>query len=78
MHVCDIAKAHELAIDYLSNSTRSHIFNLGNNKGHSVKEVIQAAQSVTGVKIKIKIMPRRPGDPPVLIADSQDARTILN
>ena len=70
IHVLDIAQAHILALDYLGRKEGNHLFNLGNGKGYSVKEVITAARKVTGAPIPVKILPRRPGDPANLVASS--------
>ena len=55
----------------------STVFNLGSGNGFSVKEVIDTARKVTGHPIPAKKSPRRPGDPPKLVADSSKARTKL-
>lgn len=77
IHVTDLAQAHILAVEYLMKGNESNIFNLGNGIGFSVKEVIEAARKVTGNPIKTTVVPRRAGDPAVLIASSEKARTIL-
>ena len=77
IHVIDLADAHILALNYLRDGGESNIFNLGNGKGFSVKEMIVAAEKVTGQKIKTKIGKRREGDPAQLIASSEKARKIL-
>ena len=77
IHVLDLAAAHILALDYLRNGGESNIFNLGNGQGFSVKEMIAAAEKVTGQKIKTEIGARRAGDPAQLIASSDKARKIL-
>lgn len=77
VHVEDIARAHLLAFQFLKSSGKSEVFNLGIEKGYSVKEIIQTAEKVTGRKIKSKVSKRRPGDPPRLIADSAKIRKIL-
>jgi UDP-glucose 4-epimerase len=56
---------------------KSDIFNLGNGNGYSVKEVMHAAEKITGKNIKVKISPRRPGDPSRLVASSVKAQKIL-
>ena len=71
IHVTDLANAHILAIKALSNGKESSIYNLGNGKGYSVKEVIKTAEKVTGREIKSVEKERRPGDPAVLVASSQ-------
>ena len=69
IHVVDLARAHILALDALSE--RSAIYNLGcGGDGYSVREVIETARRVTGKEIPVRIGPRRPGDPAVLIASS--------
>jgi UDP-glucose 4-epimerase len=69
VHVVDLARAHILAIGSLDE--RSAIYNLGcGGEGYTVQEVIDAAREVTGRDIQTRIGPRRPGDPPVLIASS--------
>lgn len=77
IHVSDLASAHYLALEYLNKGNDSNIFNLGNGVGFSVKEVIEAARSVTGHKIPAIIAKRREGDPARLIASSKKAREIL-
>jgi UDP-glucose 4-epimerase len=71
IHVIDLAEAHVLALDWLRRDGESHIFNLGNGAGFSVREVIEAARRVTGHPIPAQVGPRRPGDPPVLVASSK-------
>ena len=77
IHVTDLAQAHILAVDYLMKGNDSNIFNLGNGIGFTVKEVVEMARKVTGDPIKTEIVPRRAGDPAVLIASSEKAQTIL-
>ncbi|RJX38759.1 UDP-glucose 4-epimerase GalE [Paenibacillus pinisoli] len=77
IHVSDLADAHVLAVDRLRSGADSAIYNLGNGQGFSVKEVIEHARAVTGKEIPAVIEPRRAGDPAVLIASSQRARTEL-
>jgi UDP-glucose 4-epimerase len=77
IHVNDLADAHILGMEYLLKGGDSEVFNLGNGSGFSVREVIAAAQTVTGLSIPIKECDRRPGDPPVLIGSSEKARTLL-
>jgi UDP-glucose 4-epimerase len=52
-------------------------FNLGNGKGFSVKEVIEACRRVTGIDIRYKVAERRPGDPPRLVGSAEKAKRIL-
>lgn len=71
IHVCDLADAHILALDGLLNSTiKKEVFNLGNGKGYSVKEIIQASEKVTGIKADVHLGIRRKGDPAQLVASS--------
>lgn len=73
VHVSDLASAHLLALKRLQNGGDSKIYNLGNGKGFSVKEVVDVARKVTGIDIKAEIAARRPGDPGTLIASSEKA-----
>jgi UDP-glucose 4-epimerase len=73
IHIADLAQAHILALDGDAHGA----FNLGNGSGFSVKEVIEAARRVTGREIPAKIQPRRPGDPPKLVASAERARRVL-
>lgn len=75
IHIVDLAEAHLLALDYTAN--RSGVFNLGNNQGFSVREVIECARRITGHAIPVKELPRRPGDPPRLVASRARARAEL-
>lgn len=77
IHVLDLAKAHILALEYLERGGGSQAFNLGNGNGFSVLEVIEAARKVTGRKIKAEKAGRRPGDPAVLVASAEKARSVL-
>lgn len=77
IHVCDLAAAHYLALEYLKNGGESDIFNLGSGTGFSVKEVIEAAREVTGDKIPAVVSPKRSGDPAKLVASSDKAKNIL-
>jgi UDP-glucose 4-epimerase len=76
IHVVDLARAHILALSILDE--RSAIYNLGcGGEGYSVKQVIDIAREVTGRKIPVKVGPRRPGDPAVLIASSDEIKKDL-
>ena len=77
IHVQDLCNAHLLALRRLGEGAASTTYNLGNGEGHSVNEVIEAARRVTGHPIPLRDDPRRPGDPPVLVADAQRARAEL-
>jgi len=70
IHVSDLAEAHLLALQALETRDRL-IYNLGNGKGFSVREVIDSVRRVTGKPIQVDEFPRRAGDPAVLIASSQ-------
>jgi UDP-glucose 4-epimerase len=69
IHVHDLAEAHLLAFESLDVRDRM-VYNLGNGVGFSVREVVESARRVTGHPIPVEEMPRRPGDPAVLIASS--------
>lgn len=77
IHVNDLAEAHVLALEELEAGKNSGAFNLGTGVGCSVNEVISMIEEVTGSKVPRHIAPRRPGDPPVLVADPSRARTVL-
>ena len=77
IHVIDLADAHVLALGYLRKGGESNIFNLGNGKGFSVKEMIEAAKEATGQDIRVEMGDRRAGDPAQLIASSEKARRVL-
>ncbi|MCE9592317.1 MAG: UDP-glucose 4-epimerase GalE [Planctomycetes bacterium] len=69
IHVQDLADAHAIVMDALAPGDR-RFYNLGIGRGHSVREVIDAAKKVTGVDFKVETGPRRPGDPPMLYANA--------
>ncbi len=77
IHVVDLAEAHILALKHLRRGGASDCFNLGTGTGFSVMEVIEAARQVTGREIPVRMGPRRPGDPPRLVAVSDKARRVL-
>lgn len=77
IHVYDLASAHLLALERLMNGGESAVYNLGNGKGFSVKEVVEVARKVTGKEIKAEVAPRRAGDPAVLVASSEKAKEEL-
>jgi UDP-glucose 4-epimerase len=77
IHVSDLAEAHVLAVEHLLNDGASEVFNVGTGSGHSVLEVLTAVESVTGTKVPYVMGPRREGDPPSLVADSQKLRHAL-
>lgn len=69
IHVEDLAEAHGLALDHLLAGNDSIRCNLGTGQGISVKEIISAAEKVTGKTVPVRYGPRREGDPPELVAD---------
>src|SRR5437870_4700709 len=73
IHIVDLARAHILAL----NSTKSDFYNLGTGGGASVREVIDSCRKITGRKIDVVEKPRRPGDPPRLIASSEKIKREL-
>ena len=75
IHILDLAEAHLSALEYTSRG--SGIFNLGNNHGYSVREVVECARRITGHPIPVKEFPRRAGDPPRLVASHARARAEL-
>jgi UDP-glucose 4-epimerase len=77
IHVNDLCDAHLRALDWLAKGGRFEIFNLGNGDGATVLEVIEAARRVTGREIVAVEEPRRPGDPPRLVASNARARAEL-
>jgi UDP-glucose 4-epimerase len=77
IHVSDLVDAHIKALNYLIKSNKSEVFNLGNNKGYSVKDILKATEKTLKVKLKINYAPRREGDPAMLVADSSKAKKLL-
>ncbi|MGB2712306.1 MAG: UDP-glucose 4-epimerase GalE [Conexibacter sp.] len=77
IHIEDLADAHLRALDGARGGAH-RIFNLGNGNGFSVREVIEAARAVTGREIPVVEAPRRPGDPPMLVAASAKIRAELD
>lgn len=69
IHVYDLAQAHILALHALDKGSRT--YNLGNGRGYSLLELVETARKVTGHPIPMEFAPRRPGDPAILIADSE-------
>jgi len=72
IHVADLARAHVLALTALQPG-EARTYNLGNARGHSVKEVVEVAREVTGCRIPVEVSPRRPGDAAVLVASAARA-----
>jgi UDP-glucose 4-epimerase len=77
IHVADLASAHLLGMDYLTDHMRSRQLNLSTGAGCSVLEVIQSVERVTGRPVPVKFAPRRAGDPPVLVGDASNALKLL-
>lgn len=77
IHVCDLAKAHVLALQYLMQGGASRVYNLGSENGFSVRQIIDSAKKVTGVDFTVVEEERRAGDPAVLIASSAKIRQEL-
>jgi UDP-arabinose 4-epimerase len=70
IHVTDLAQAHVLALHALEHGAQTTNYNLGNGQGYSVKEVISAAEQVTGKPIAVEMAARRAGDPARLVGDA--------
>ncbi len=76
VHVEDLATAHALALDKIAPGSKL-AYNVGLGRGYSVREVIAAVETVTGLKVPVKEGPRRAGDPPVLVANADKIRREL-
>ena len=77
VHVTDLARAHVMALDYITKNDKSIALNLGTEKGTTVKEIIDAARKITGKPIPSTDVERRPGDPACLYATSKRAKELL-
>ena len=77
IHVNDLAVAHVKALEHLTAGGDSFAVNLGTGAGASVREVISAVEKVVGKKVPHKIVARRPGDPPALVANPAKAQALL-
>ncbi len=77
IHVADLADAHVRALDAIAETGKSGAYNLGTGHPHSVREVIDAVEHVTGRKVPWTLAPRRPGDPAVLYAAPHKAQSEL-
>jgi UDP-glucose 4-epimerase len=77
IHVSDLTGAHLLALQELLSGGESAVYNLGNNQGYSVREVVELAKKVTGKKIPVIEADRRPGDPAILVASSEKIKASL-
>jgi UDP-glucose 4-epimerase len=78
VHVTDLAEAHALALEHLMNGGTSAALNLGTGKGYSIKQVLDTVRVVTGNAVPWRMAPRRPGDPPLLVADPSRAEKLLD
>ncbi|WP_227284171.1 MULTISPECIES: UDP-glucose 4-epimerase GalE [Paracoccaceae] len=77
IHVTDLARAHVLALQHLADGKPDIALNLGTGRGLSIFEIATAIEDVTGRKMPWRAAPRRPGDPPILVADITQARRVL-
>jgi UDP-glucose 4-epimerase len=75
--VMDLADAHLLALRHLLGGGDSQRFNVGTGSGYSVREVLTAVEEITGRKVPFRMGPRREGDAPVLVANSDKLKTML-
>lgn len=78
IHVNDLANAHVLAMEKLLQGASSSCYNLGNGAGFTVREVISAIENFSGLKLNVIEKERRPGDPPILVANAAKAHRELN
>jgi len=77
IHVCDLADAHRLAMEYLDAGGESRTLNCGYGRGFSVREVLDTVEQVTGKPLNISYAERRAGDPPELIADASQLTALF-
>ena len=77
VHVLDLAQAHVLALEALERGVSCQALNVGTGRGYSVREIIEAAQKITGRDIPVVETERRHGDPDILIADSSKIQNLL-
>jgi UDP-glucose 4-epimerase len=77
IHVGDLVAAHELALDYLRSGGEPTAFNCGYGQGFSVREVIGAVERAAGRRLPVRELPRRPGDPPRVVADPRKLKQRL-
>jgi UDP-glucose-4-epimerase GalE len=76
IHVLDIADSHVRALEEID-KVSGEAFNVGNSRGYSILEVIDAVERITGKKIPKRLSPRRPGDPAVLVASKDKLKNLL-
>ena len=77
IHVSDLADAHVRALEHLASGKASFAANVGTGRGYSVQEVLAMVEEVTGNRVPRRVVPRRPGDPPALVADPRRAQELL-
>ena len=77
IHVCDLAEAHRLGMEYLLRHGISEHFNLGCARGYSINEVIETAKKISGCSINVSYTDKREGDPPVLVGAYDKAQEML-
>lgn len=77
VHVSDLARAHVLALGYLLDGGPSTVVHLGSGQGYSVRQIIDTVGAIAGLLVPVRIAPRRPGDPAVLVASSERAKALL-
>lgn len=78
IHVKDLARAHLAALHHLRSGGASDVFNCGYSKGYSVLQVIEAVKRQSRKAFDVRLSPRRPGDPPAIVAASDKIRRDLN
>lgn len=77
IHVEDLARAHVMALEYLVAGGENQVLNCGYGHGYSVREVLDRVREVSGTRLPVEEVGRRPGDPPALVADSTRIRRVL-
>ena len=77
IHVSDLVDAHRLALDHLRLRGPSGVFNCGYGRGFSVRQVISAVERVSGQRLRVVECPRRPGDPPAVVADPSRLKALF-
>ena len=77
IHVLDLCDAHLVAVEHLASGGEGGAFNLGTGEGHSVKQIIDVVRRVSGREVRVLHGPRRPGDPPRLVASPERAARVL-
>jgi UDP-glucose 4-epimerase len=77
IHVTDLARAHVAALEHLRRGGASDVFNCGYSRGFSVLQVVDAVKRISGCDFPARLSPRRPGDPPEIVARSEKIRAVL-